>query len=129
MTTSVLVMLGAGIILTGLAFVGLLRLRGAVQMMFCVGMLFLAATWFLPVLLSLLLQSGMNALPWPSNAILNVILYSAGAGLLLFAAVERGQAPVRREQGQHLKARQSEDDRPGPRSEAGRPSPPDSEPE
>lgn len=90
--SSLIVMTLVGVVLTGLAVVGLARLRGPAQLMFCVGMLFLAATWFIPVILSLLLQSGLDALPWPGNAILNVILHSAGGGLLLFAALQRGKS-------------------------------------
>ncbi|WP_432558758.1 hypothetical protein [Granulicoccus sp. GXG6511] len=89
--TSILLMTAVGIVLTLLALVGLVRLRGPVQLIFCVGMLFLAATWFIPVIVSILLQSGMEALPWPANAILNVILHSAGGGLLLLAALQRGR--------------------------------------
>lgn len=89
--SGMLVMTVVGIVLTGLALAGLVRLRGAAQLMFCVGMLLLAAAWFIPVILSILLQSGFGWLPWPTNAIVNVILHSTGAGLLLLAALRRGQ--------------------------------------
>lgn len=90
--TSLILMTLVGIILTVLALVGLVRLRGAVQMIFSVAMLLLAATWFIPVIISILLQSGMGTVPWPANAILNVILHSTGGGLLLVAALMRGRA-------------------------------------
>lgn len=89
--TSMVFMTLVGVALTVGALIGLVKLRGPVQLMFCVGMLFLAATWFIPVIVSILLQSGMTAVPWPANAILNVILHSAGAGLLLIAVLSRGR--------------------------------------
>ncbi|MDO5499474.1 MAG: hypothetical protein Q4F67_07320 [Propionibacteriaceae bacterium] len=89
--SSLVIMTGTGIVLTLLALIGVIRLRGPVQVMFALGMLCLAATWFIPVVLSILLQSGMNALPWPANAVVNVVLHSIGGGLLLFAALSRGR--------------------------------------
>lgn len=84
---------GTGIVLTLLALVGLVRLRGPAQFCFTVGMLCLALTWFIPAVLSLLLQHfGLQGLPWPGSAIVNVILYTLGGALLLLAALARGTA-------------------------------------
>lgn len=87
---NLLVMTLAAAVLTLLAVIGMVRLSGRVRVWFTVGMLALALTWFIPVILSILLmQAGLDALPWPTSAILNVVLYSAGAGLLLIAALSR----------------------------------------
>lgn len=88
---TLLLMTGTGVVLTLLALVGLARLRGPAQVCFTAGMLCLALTWFIPAVLSLLLQRfGLEALPWPGSAIVNVILYTMGAGLVLLAALVRG---------------------------------------
>lgn len=94
---TLLLLTGTGSVLTLLALVGLARLRGPAQFCFTVGMLCLALTWFMPAILSLLLQRfGLDALPWPGSAIVNVILYTVGGTLLLLSALSRGAADRRR---------------------------------
>lgn len=93
---TLLLLTGTGILLTLLALVGLATLRGPAQFCFTTGMLCLALTWFIPAILSLLLQRfGLEALPWPGSAIVNVILYTVGGALLLLAALARGAADRR----------------------------------
>lgn len=91
--TGIVVMTLVAVALTLLAVVGMVLLRDRTRPLFVIGMLCLAASWFIPVILSLLMwQSGLEVLPWPANAIINVVLYTVGGGLLAMAALTRGVA-------------------------------------
>lgn len=87
---AVVVMTFVGVVLTLLALGGMVLLRDRTRPLYVTGLLCLAASWFIPVILSLLWQSGVNLLPWPANAIINVVLYTVGGGLLVLAAITRG---------------------------------------
>lgn len=86
--SSIIAMTVTGIVLTLFAVLGVVRLAGGARVAFAVGMLCLAASWFLPAILSILLQTQqLDALPWPMNVVVNAVLYTAGACLILVAAV------------------------------------------
>lgn len=88
---AIYLMTAVGVLLTVLALGGMLILRDRSRPLYVLGLLCLAVSWFVPVLLSLLMwQTGTQILPWPATAIINVVLYTVGGGLLVLAAIMRG---------------------------------------
>jgi hypothetical protein len=84
-------MTAVGLLLTLLALIGMVVLRESCRPLYVVGLLCLATSWFLPVVLSLAMQQGvLTFMPWPAGAIVNVVLSTVGGGLLVLAAIARG---------------------------------------